>query len=138
MEKRKLINLVISSILTIIAIATHTIKFFIIGILLLVVIVDVLARLLHVQLANKYYKYLLANTAYIKQVEHERYKTYFMLSGKELEEKICQYDKHLLRCYDYSKSLIDFLKDFNKYLSKEKYDNVLEIAKAEIRETGRV
>lgn len=142
MKKR---NLAISLVLTIIAFATNTVKFFIIGIFALIAITYVVDGLLNVcyhfrykRLANKYYKELLKNTEYIKQVKQARYKTYFMLTGKELEKEIYKYDEHLLKCYEYSKSCINFLKkDVSKYLSKEKYRKVLEIEESEVRETGR-
>lgn len=87
-------------------------------------------------LVHKFYKDLIENEKKIKILEHEKYKTYFVLDSSEREEKIKQYDEMLEEAYKRTKIEIQILKEYKEYLSKKKYTNVIEIEE-QIRKTSR-
>lgn len=137
MKKRNVIIFAISLVLTAVSMATNTLFLTLFVFLVVFVCLKLALTILEIKLANKYYKDLLENIKYIDFFEHERYCAYFTFAGKELEETISDYDMYLQDCYNLSELLLDYLKDLSKYLSKEKYNKVLEIKKNGIRKTSR-
>lgn len=144
MKKRNIIIVIVAIILSTVAELTNTTHILYISIFVIITVSYLLLVLTRIYLAiskiyysNKYYRKLVKTTEKIKQYEDEKYKTYFMLSGKELEERIKLYDEYLDEGNDLIKSILDYLKDKKKYLSKNKYEHVLELVNNEIRETSR-
>lgn len=165
MKKRKIINFVLAALLTILlgTKVIHIIENFVFNVCglddyvaffvcyLLVTVIGVIVfthgycLILQLEItvgdiwyANNYYKKLLTSIDIIRQYEKARYKTYFTLSGKELEKSIEKYDKILDDMYQYAESIIEFLLKYEKkYLSKNQYKYVLELKNNGVRGTGR-
>ncbi len=138
--KKRIFYTLLTIILTFFFIITNTYVIFMIEIAFIYsisYIVYILFRFFHSFLINKYYKDLIKTMKDIEKIKNLRYKSYFLFSGVELEEKMQFWNECLITNYDYLKVLIEFLKDNFIYLSLEKYYNVLEIEK-EVRNTSRL
>lgn len=85
---------------------------------------------------RKYYNKLLAHIEYVKFLERERHKAYFIYHGEELKEKIEMYDNIIRKYYELIDVYTKLFELNKKYLGKKKYGKVLKIAK-EIREPDR-
>lgn len=137
MKKRNNIIVIVAIILSTVAELTNTAHILITVSCLILVLTYICLAISKIYYSNKYYRKLVKTIEKIKQFEDERYKTYFMLSGRELEERIKIYDECLDESNDWIKFILDYLKDKKKYLSKKKYEHVLELLNNEIRETSR-
>ena len=85
---------------------------------------------------RKYYNKLLTHIEYVKLLEHERHKAYFIYHGEALKEKIASYDKSLEKAQNLTDAYIEYLEFNKKYLGEKRNEKVLEIAK-EIRKPDR-
>lgn len=127
-------TLVVSIALLIFGIISKTTHILIITMFLLYCILSLTLFIINLLLSKKYYNDLVKHVEYIKSIEHIRYKEYFSYRGKELEDRIKKYNEILISAYKLSNIYINFLKDNRKFLSKDQYNNVLEIAKKDFRE----
>ena len=137
--KRMITILGISIGITAIGIITRTLPI-ISAIMMIILVIEYGTRAINYlkNLFNtkKYYNKLLAHIEYVKLLEHERHKAYFIYHGEELKEKIEMYDNTIKKYYELIDIYTKLIELNKKYLGKRKYGRVLEIAK-EIRKPDR-
>ena len=139
MKKRYFFPVIIFLLLTFILVITNTAYLMLLElsfIFSISSIIYILIRLFLLFTINKYYNDLIKTVDDIENLKIHRYKTYFTCSDTEFEQKINFWDDCIETAYEYSKILIETLKDCSNYSSKKQLSNIL-VIEEKIRNTSR-